>query len=247
MYKPNLAMAFATSDPTGGPDNPVRTCGGTRRILVIDDDPAIGLSCKRCLEPAGYAVDVATEPLVGLGMALTGVFDVVLLDLALPGVDGLSILQRLRQAGTPCEVVVITGFATVKSAVEALKAGAADYLSKPFTPDELRAAVERAGRQSALLRENRQLREQLEALRNALHPTGEKPQNWSDFRALARRVRRTAVLRLERAFLAEALARNGGNVTRTARSLGIQRTNLHALLRRHGLRAGRAGGPAAAL
>jgi len=226
--------------PTGNP-------GSARRILVIDDDPAIGLSCKRCLEPAGHTVDLATEPMVGLGMGLTGVFDVVLVDLALPGIDGLSILRRLREAGTPCEVVVITGFATVKSAVEALKAGAADYLSKPFTPDELRAAVERAGRHSALLRENRHLRQELQALREALDPTGEQPQTWSDFRALARRVRRTAVSRLERAFLADALERNGGNVTRTARVLGIQRTNLHALLRRHGLRAGRAGGPAAAL
>ncbi len=242
-----MTPGFREPNPDAGPSQDAVKPAPGRRVLVIDDDLAIGLSCKRCLEPAGHAVEVTTEPLVGLGMALAGRFDVVLVDLSLPGVDGLSIVQRIARSGAACEVVVITGFATVKTAVAALKGGAADYLSKPFTPYELRAAVERAAGRSSLIRENQRLRLEIERLRGVLSPAGEMPGTWAEFKTLARQLRRAAVQMFQREFLAAALERNGGNVSRTARALGLQRTNLHAMLRRHGIRGGQAGGSSAAL
>ncbi|MHB8900712.1 MAG: sigma-54-dependent transcriptional regulator [Thermoguttaceae bacterium] len=143
------------------PDSRVRR----QRILVIDDEAYIGLGCARALRPLGYEVEACEEPRVGLEAALTGDFDIVLLDLRMEGIDGLEILKHLKAAGTASEVVIITGHSTVETAVEAMRHGAADYLSKPFTPDELKRVVGRVAEKSALLRENAALRRELDVQR----------------------------------------------------------------------------------
>ncbi|MGQ9576638.1 MAG: sigma-54-dependent transcriptional regulator [Thermoguttaceae bacterium] len=133
-----------------------------QRILLIDDEPAIGLSCRRILVPEGHEVDVQEDARAGLQAALAGQYDVILLDLILPGTHGLEILKQLKAAGVPSEVVVITGYSTVESAVEAMKQGAADYLSKPFSPDQLKIVLQKVAERSALIRENAALRRELE-------------------------------------------------------------------------------------
>ncbi len=135
---------------------------GRQRVLVIDDELVIGLSCRRCLAPEGHEVDCIEDPQRGLEAALTGDYDVVLLDLMMPGLHGLEVLRRIKTAGIASEVVIITGHSTVESAVEAMKHGAADYLSKPFTPDELRLVFRKVLEKSALIRENAALRRALE-------------------------------------------------------------------------------------
>jgi DNA-binding NtrC family response regulator len=132
------------------------------RILVIDDEAAIGQSCQRVLEAEGHEVHCQLLPEAGLQAGLSGDWDIVLLDLAMPGLDGLEILRRIKEAAVPCEVIIITGNATVESAVEAMKQGAHDYVSKPFSPDQLRLAVRRAAEHSRLIRENIVLRQELE-------------------------------------------------------------------------------------
>ncbi len=132
------------------------------RILVIDDESAVGLSCRRTLETEGHEVVFHQNPEAGLQAALTGDFDIVLLDLMMPGVGGMEILRQIRAAGVPAEVIVITGYATVESAVEAMKQGAHDYVSKPFSPAQLKMAVERAWEHSRLIHENVALRQELE-------------------------------------------------------------------------------------
>lgn len=132
------------------------------RILVIDDEASIGLGCQRVLGAEGHEVQCFSIPEAGLHAALSGDFDIILLDLAMPGLDGLEILRRIKQSAVPSEVIIITGNATVESAVEAMKEGAHDYVSKPFSPDQLKMAVRRASEHSRLIRENVVLRQELE-------------------------------------------------------------------------------------
>ena len=146
------------SDPPSAPERPA----AQQRVLVIDDEPVIGLSCRRSLSPEGYDVEACEDPQVGLQSALTDGFDVILVDLMMPGMSGLEILKRVKAAGVSAEVVIITGHSTVESAVEAMKEGAADYLSKPFSPAQLKMLVQKVSERSALIRENAALRRELE-------------------------------------------------------------------------------------
>jgi len=136
--------------------------GAEQRILVIDDDAVIGLSCKRSLCPDGHELECYEDPQAGLEAALSGGFDVILVDLMMPGINGLEILKRVKAAEVSSEVVIITGHSTVESAVEAMKEGAADYLSKPFSPNQLKMVLQKVWERSALVRENLALRRELE-------------------------------------------------------------------------------------
>lgn len=130
------------------------------RVLVIDDDPLIRRSCGRILEQ-GYDVRFAASGTEGLAMLNAGSFDLALIDLKLPDVSGMDILRQVPDRFPGLPVIIMTGYSTVKSAVEAIKIGAYDYLAKPFTPDELDAAVEKALRQRRLLLDYRKLQDEL--------------------------------------------------------------------------------------
>lgn len=132
------------------------------RILVIDDELALGLSCKRALVSEGYDVEVHSDAEQGLAAALRGDFDIILLDLMMPKLSGIDIIKRVKAAGISSEIVIITAFSTLESAVELMKLGAADYLSKPFSPTDLRLVLKKVSERSALVRENRILRRELE-------------------------------------------------------------------------------------
>ena len=127
----------------------VETAVSPLRVLVIDDEPVIGMSCQRGLGSDGHNVEYFQDPQRGLQAALTGDWDVVLVDLMMPGIGGLEILRQIKSAGVPSEVVVITGHATVETAVEAMKHGAHDYLSKPFSPAQMKMAVHKAWEHSS--------------------------------------------------------------------------------------------------
>jgi DNA-binding NtrC family response regulator len=146
-----------------------------QRILVIDDEAVVCHSARRSLAPLGHEVTTRVSSQEGLELALSGDFDIVLLDLMMPEPDGLAIFRRLRQAGVGSEVVVITGYADVGTAVEVMKLGAADYLCKPFSPDELRVVVGKVAERSALLRENAALREELARSHGFQGMIGESP------------------------------------------------------------------------
>jgi len=118
-------------------------------------------NCVRILEPAGYECLTATDARRALAMLESERPDLLITDLKMPGVDGMELLQRARELDAALPVIVITAFATVESAVAAVKQGAFDYLAKPFSVDQLRVAVDRAARHRRLQRENRNLKEQL--------------------------------------------------------------------------------------
>jgi len=131
------------------------------RILVIDDEAVVCASCKRILSESGYEVRCQQNPREGLRDAVSGNYDLILLDIVMPQMEGLEVLAAVKDAGVISEVVMITGYATVETAVEAMKQGAADFLSKPFTPDELEIVVRKVLECSAVFRENLALRREL--------------------------------------------------------------------------------------
>jgi two-component system sensor histidine kinase/response regulator len=106
-------------------------------ILVIDDETGIREGCRRALTPVGYNVEVAETGATGLRKLREGSFDLVLLDLMMPGMSGMEALSRIREIDPDMVIIIITGYATVEAAVQTIKKGAYDFISKPFTSDDL--------------------------------------------------------------------------------------------------------------
>jgi two-component system, sensor histidine kinase and response regulator len=136
-----------------------------RRVLLIDDEEIVLDSCLAILEDSEYDVAAASSGAEGLGKARDWSPDVVFVDLKMPGMPGLQVLEEIRSSDPTVVCIVFTGFATIGSAVEAMQHGAYDFLAKPFTPDEFRAMVRRGLEQRALLVERAALRREREALR----------------------------------------------------------------------------------
>lgn len=130
-------------------------------ILVVDDDSALRQSLTEVLEAAGYEVTAAADGESGLSLLKEQAFDLVLSDLALPGLDGMGLLNYLvgEQPGVPC--IIITGYGTIANAVAAIRQGAYDYFTKPVDPTELRLVVARALEHRRLKWENLHLKKQL--------------------------------------------------------------------------------------
>ena len=113
-----------------------------QRVLVIDDEAHIRHMMRLTLEAAGYEVGEAADGLRGLEMCGPGgAWDVVLLDQKMPGIDGIETLRRLRECAPGTRVIMVTAFASIELAVEAMKLGATDFVRKPMTPDILRNTV----------------------------------------------------------------------------------------------------------
>lgn len=132
-------------------------------ILIIDDEESIRDSMSQVLHKEGYKVKAAVEGKEGLRLFSNETFQVVFLDLKLPGIRGMDILSRIKETSPETPVIVITGYASIESAVEAMKRGAFDYMVKPFTPEELRVITKRALDSRKILYENIYLRRELEA------------------------------------------------------------------------------------
>ena len=132
-----------------------------KRILVIDDEPALGKGCRLVLSEEGYEVDICMNGMAGISALQNEDYGLALLDMKLPDMNGMDILRRIRREQPGTYVIVITGYSTVQNAVKAMKLGAYDYLSKPFSDDELIFAVNRAMEKKQLSDENKALKEQL--------------------------------------------------------------------------------------
>ncbi len=108
-----------------------------KKILVIDDEPIVRTSCIRSLSPEGYEVKSASSGKEALELLENEPFNLVLLDLKMPDMDGIEVLKKIKDTWPDTKVVMITGYSTVETAVKTLKLGAFSYLEKPFTPDTL--------------------------------------------------------------------------------------------------------------
>lgn len=130
------------------------------RILIIDDEEVIREGVQRALSGRGYSIAKAENGEKGIEMIQADGFDIVLLDLMMPGIDGFAVLDWIKENRPQIEVVVVTGFATVSKAVTAMKQGAFDFVGKPFTPDYIRIVVARAADKIKLSAETERLREE---------------------------------------------------------------------------------------
>src|SRR5574337_1711720 len=131
---------------------------GSIRVLVVDDERPTRLLMEKELPRAGYAVMTAESGEEALEKVRAQDFDVILLDLKMPGIGGMEALRRIRDSGASGEVVILTGHPDVDSAIAAMKLGAYDYLTKPFKLSELEEVLRRAAERKRLERENTALR-----------------------------------------------------------------------------------------
>ena len=131
------------------------------RILIVDDEEIVRESLSGWLEKDGYEVSTAPDGPSGLEKLRTGGWSILLVDLKMPGMDGLQVLEEAKRLQPDISAVIMTAYATVDTAVTAMKIGAYDYLVKPFDPEELSALVQRIVSQRALVRENESLRRAL--------------------------------------------------------------------------------------
>ena len=112
-----------------------------KKVLVIDDEQIVLDSVSKVLTAENYEVDASLSGRQGLDWAIERHYDLVLTDILMPDMGGMRVLKYIKRAKPSLPVIIITGYATVKSAVQAMKLGSADYLEKPFTPDQLLKAV----------------------------------------------------------------------------------------------------------
>jgi len=153
-----------TLEPAGKrQEEAVPATGEGLKVLVIDDNELHAEGTAEALQRIGYECVVAHSGKAGARKIETDDFDVILTDLRMPDLDGLAILRKVKDEGRDAQVVVITGHSDVKTAVEAMRQGAANFLTKPVGKDELRAIVDKAAEDVRRNRALRQLRRQLDA------------------------------------------------------------------------------------
>ncbi len=120
-----------------------------KRVLVIDDEAIVRVSCERVLRPEGYDVIVTPKGTEAIAMLEKEKFDLVLTDLKMPDMDGLEVLKNIKEKWPYMMVIIITGYGTVSTAVQAMKMGAYEYIEKPFTPEDILNAVNKAFSETA--------------------------------------------------------------------------------------------------
>jgi len=195
-------------------------------ILVVDDDPIVLSLLKRLLAPLGFEVRETANAEAAMALVNLEHPDLVLCDVRMPGRSGFDILQSIRIAHPATDVMLMTGYASVDGAAEALANGAADYLIKPLRPKEIVARIQ-------ALFQRRRMRAQLAELEGKLkaHMNGVAHENGEDGAPMAR-----ALGKHERQLVMDAVTRNPGHLDQAAKDLGISRTTLWRRMRKYGIR-----------
>ena len=131
------------------------------RILIVDDEEIVIQSCQRILGDDNHVVDSVRDGWEAIRKIDEIHYDVIVLDIMMPKIDGLEVLQQVKERHPDTDVIMMTGLSQVQTAVKAMKLGAFDYLSKPFDPDQLKHVVDRALERQRLLQENRHLKKEV--------------------------------------------------------------------------------------
>jgi len=166
-------------------------------ILIIDDEPAVCAGCRLVLSDQGHAVDAVQDGRSGLEALQKNRYELVLLDMKLPDIDGLQVLEAIHREAPRVSVVVMTGYSSVPDAVKAMKLGAFEYLSKPFSDEELVLTVEKAVKTRRLTEENLALRKQLYAKFDFSNIVGEDPRMLRIFEEIRRAAPTESIILLE--------------------------------------------------
>ncbi|MDZ4722937.1 MAG: sigma-54 dependent transcriptional regulator [candidate division Zixibacteria bacterium] len=132
------------------------------KILVIDDEDSMCNFMEIMLSKEGYSVDAVSSPIDGIALLKEHNYDLVLTDLQMPEMTGIDVLKEVKAFKSDQEIFIMTAYASVDTAIEAMKQGAADYITKPFKVDEIKLAIEKSLNRKSLMRENRSLKKQLQ-------------------------------------------------------------------------------------
>ena len=179
----------AASVPAGGTERRQEASTehlGLLQVLVVDDDEAVRKACCQVIAGMGFAVLGAESATAARSILKHQRIDLLLLDLKLPGGGGLPLLEQVKALHPDTAVIVMTAFATVASAVEAMRIGAGDYLTKPFALEELTTVLERAAQQQHIDVQSRQLRERLRTQQGAGGLVGQSPEMEKLYRILSK-------------------------------------------------------------
>jgi DNA-binding NtrC family response regulator len=156
------------------------------RILVVDDEEIVTRSCLRILGGGDYAVECAQDGLEALKKIDEDPYDIVILDIMMPRMDGMEVLRRVKESHPDIDVIMVTGLSQIDTAVQSMKLGAFDYLPKPFDPDELKLVVKRAVERRQLLQENLNLKSEVSSKYRFDNIIGASPQMQGVFRLIAK-------------------------------------------------------------
>jgi DNA-binding NtrC family response regulator len=138
------------------------------KILVVEDEDILRISIGDDLKEAGLGVSLSKSPLLALNLLEKEEFEVAIVDYKMPEMNGIELLKKIKERQPKCAVIIMTAFGTIQTAVEAMKLGAYDYITKPFSNEELILAIERIDEVQSLKRENIELKEQLKE-RHSFH------------------------------------------------------------------------------
>lgn len=156
------------------------------RILVIDDEEIVVQSCMRVLATGDYQIDSANNGFDGLAAINQNDYDVIILDIKMPKMNGMEVLQRVKESHPDIDVIMITGLHEIETAVQAMKLGALDYLPKPFDPEELEIVVGRAFEHRQLLHDHLSLKSEVNAKYRFENIIGSSPEMQNVYRLIAR-------------------------------------------------------------
>lgn len=149
----------------------MRSCS----VLVVDDEPDMLETCRKILDRRGYRVVTALSGETALEAMRQETFDLVLADLRLPDIDGLGVLRAAKRQDPGLPVIIFTAYATIETALQAVREGAVDYIAKPFSKEQLELIVERSLEHKQLVEENRRLRRELQSLYDFSQIVGKSP------------------------------------------------------------------------
>ncbi len=155
-------------------------------LLVVDDDAEFRGTLVRRFSRRGYQVQEAPDGLQALSLAERREFDVIVVDMVMPGMSGIELLEKLKAAHAECEVILLTGQGTIENAVKAMKLGASDYLTKPCPLSELEILIERAVERHQVSKENRQLKEVFQRDQPRREMIGDSPAMHEVFHLISR-------------------------------------------------------------
>jgi len=179
-------MTSAAFSPIVVSSTPQVEAANFLNLLIVDDERAIREACREVAQSLGYTALVADSAEQAYRLLEGQSFDAVLLDLRLPGAGGLDALRRIKERRPEAIVIVVTGYGTVQSAVQAMKNGAYDYVTKPFSVDELKLLLERVATHLKLKSENRLLREKVKSKQGFGGIVGRSPEMEKLYRIISK-------------------------------------------------------------
>ena len=155
------------------------------RILVVDDEEIVIRSCLRILEGSDYQIEIGHDGREALQKVEQNGYDILILDIMMPNIGGMEVLRRVKESHPDIDVIMITGLSQIDTAVQAMKLGAFDYISKPFEPDELKMVVQRALERRQLMQENLNLKTEVSSKYRFENIIGSSPQMQAVYRLVA--------------------------------------------------------------